>query len=1262
MDGSLSIVSINCQGLGDLRKRRDVFNYLRSKKHSIYFLQDTHFVEQQENFISAEWGYKCYFNSFSSNSRGVAILFNNNFEFQVLDTYKGENGNVIIIKIKLKGKSLLLVNVYGPNKDDPTFYEQLKEQIIKMNCSDIVMAGDFNLVLDPARDYDNYKRVNNPNAQEKMQDIINELELCDIWRQMNPDLKRFTWRRSNPFQQSRLDFFLITDTVVSMVEDSDIVCGYRTDHSMVSLKLKLFDQPKRNTFWKFNSSLLYYQSYLNEINTLIDNLIIEYAALPYARENIHNIPLEELQFTISDQLVLDFILMKIRSVTIAYATMQKKNRNKEENNLMKEIEKLEKNENKNKDEIVRLENKKAQLTEIRNNRMEGVLLRSKAKWIAEGEKISKYFCNMEKRHYVSKNMSKLTTENGEEVTDSKHIMNEVKEFYKKLYKKRQVENCEISDLVDDIPKLNSQEAEKLEGEITFEEAGKALKAMKHFKSPGTDGFTVEFFKMFWGKLGILVVRSLNAGFRKGELSCVQKEGIITCIPKGDKARDLIKNWRPISLLNVIYKIGSTVIANRIKLVLPTLINEDQTGFISKRFIGDNIRLIYDLIAYLEKNKKPGLLLNVDFEKAFDSLDWNFMQKVFKAFGFGKDICKWITTFYNNIKSSVIVNGCVSDWFQVQRGCRQGDPISPYLFILCVEILGIMTRENRNIKGIVVNNVEHKLSQYADDTEFLLQGDRDSFEQCINVLDTFGKKSGLCLNCGKTCAVWLGSKKNSQLQYMQHLGMSWNPAKFKVLGIWLTNNLEGVEQLNYEEKFSEIKYLMDTWMKREITPLGRIALLKSLILSKIIHLWILLPNPPQEYMTKLQKMCFKFVWKGKQDRINRNTAYNHVKNGGLGIPNVDLFSKALKLAWIRKYFQTTHKWRNIVAHETSFIDAIGANGPGQYKLNNLKNKFWVQVFEAYEMYYYKSKPQNREEILCEPVCFSNRLKIGNKFICNRLLLDNNITLIGDFVDDDGTILTYTKFKEKYNVSIDYLTYAGISSVLKKYIKSTGILISYNEKFNVRRCFVQNNIALTKKGSQAYYLVLLGESTTPKSCQKWNTKFNAVINWKKCFECLHKITEIKMKWFQVRIIHRILATNVVLKYIGIRQDENCSFCNNEKDTIEHALWECPVSQLFWQLFTNLINDKCQNAVQFKLSKELVLFGIDKNIVIDHTFHMILMLAKQYIYTCRMEESQPLLCVFRRKLLYRHKIECYNAKLNHSTQNLNNKWIHYKNILPE
>lgn len=142
--------------------------------------------------------------------------------------------------------------------------------------------------------------------------------------------------------------------------------------------------------------------------------------------------------------------------------------------------------------------------------------------------------------------------------------------------------------------------------------------MKNNKSPGSDGFTAEFFKFFWNDIGVFIVRSLNEGYRKGEFTSTQKLGIITCIPKGDKNREQLQNWRPISLLNVVYKIASGCIAERMKNVLDKLISENQTGFIKGRYIGENIRLIYDLLNYTDTHDIPGMLFLIDFQKAYDT--------------------------------------------------------------------------------------------------------------------------------------------------------------------------------------------------------------------------------------------------------------------------------------------------------------------------------------------------------------------------------------------------------------------------------------------------------------------------------------------------------------------------------------------------------------------------------------------------------------------------------------------------------------------
>ena len=152
-----------------------------------------------------------------------------------------------------------------------------------------------------------------------------------------------------------------------------------------------------------------------------------------------------------------------------------------------------------------------------------------------------------------------------------------------------------------------------------------LKQMKNNKCPGVDGFPAEFFQIFWGHIKYFVLRGLNYAYNSGEMTVLLRTCIISCLPKGNKPREILKNWRPISLLSVVYKIASSAIANCLKKVLDILISKSQSGFISGRFIGENTRLVYDM-HYVEKNNSQCLLMLVDFQKAFDC----FMELLVKC--------------------------------------------------------------------------------------------------------------------------------------------------------------------------------------------------------------------------------------------------------------------------------------------------------------------------------------------------------------------------------------------------------------------------------------------------------------------------------------------------------------------------------------------------------------------------------------------------------------------------------------------------------
>ena len=208
------------------------------------------------------------------------------------------------------------------------------------------------------------------------------------------------------------------------------------------------------------------------------------------------------------------------------------------------------------------------------------------------------------------------------------------------------------------------------------------------KSPGNDGFTAEFYSFFWNQLGKTMVNSFNYGFHKGELSISQRQSIIRLTPKKNKNLLYLKNWRPISLLNVDYKIASKAlhVALRLKKVLPAIINNTQTGYVEGRFIGENIRLISDILNFTADQDIEGIALFIDFEKAFDSLEWEYLFKALDTFQFGSDFKTWVKTLYTNISSCIINNGFASEPFTLKRGVRQGCPLSGLLFILATELV------------------------------------------------------------------------------------------------------------------------------------------------------------------------------------------------------------------------------------------------------------------------------------------------------------------------------------------------------------------------------------------------------------------------------------------------------------------------------------------------------------------------------------------------------------------------------------------------
>ena len=416
----------------------------------------------------------------------------------------------------------------------------------------------------------------------------------------------------------------------------------------------------------------------------------------------------------------DVIKKRIKQLAIEVSSNMKKEANLMKSRLTEEVKYLEDRKDKGENVDLELFEKNRKLRDIYSKDARGSFIRSRAKWAEEGETSSRYFHSLEKKRAKDKLWDAILDDSGQEVTGIRNILDVQKNYYKKLYK------SELVDIKDDLGFLNFNRKisvtnrDSLDEKFNKDDLKKAIFMMKDNKSPGPDGISIEFYKRFFDIISDELLLLYNDIFDNDELCYTQYQAIIRLIYKKGERRD-IKNWRPISLQNVDMKIISKILAERLKKTLSDIIHVDQQGCIPGRFIGQNVRLIQDII---NEKDDDSVMIFLDQEKAFDRVEWKWLMMTLRHFGFGEKFIKWIRIIYKHPKSAILTNGYLSNYFELSRGIRQGDALSALLYIIQAEPLAEKIRRNKDIKGIKVESyeceTEVKISQFVDDTTIFLE--------------------------------------------------------------------------------------------------------------------------------------------------------------------------------------------------------------------------------------------------------------------------------------------------------------------------------------------------------------------------------------------------------------------------------------------------------------------------------------------------------------------------------------------------------------
>ena len=708
------------------------------------------------------------------------------------------------------------------------------------------------------------------------------------------------------------------------------------------------------------------------------------------------------------------------------------------------------------------------------------------------------------------------------------------------------------------------------------------------------------------------VNSLNFGYSIGKLSVEQCRGIISLLSKKDKDRLYLTNWRPISLLNMDYKIGAKVLAKRIQPLLTKLINPNQSGYVKGRYIGENIRNIIDIMQYTDFQDIPGLILLIDFEKAYDSLEWNYIDEALEARNFGPQFRNWVKTLYCSSKSCVINNGYASEFFSLEKSVRQGCPLAPFLFIVVIEVLAEAIRNDNNIKGIKVEDKEVKISQLADDTTCFLS-DEDSANKILEKLELFSKISGLKCNRDKTEAIWIGQSTDNP---DGNVNVKWKTKSFSTLGVTFCLDENEMCDLNMNRKIANIKNIFNVWKRRDLTLIGRILITKVLGLSQINYL------AQNIYITENQIQSIQqevncFIWKKGKPKVKMKTVTQNIENGGLKFPHIDTQIRAFILNYIKRIVAPENQaWKAVLQTYIPCMSLVHLPYTRCHFSDEIWQKlpnFYRNIFRTWQEMRSSFKPNSVEDTRRESLWFNPFIKINNASVFYKKWYKHGIFRINDIVDENGILLLDSQLEEKYGFKMNFLEYYSLRHAipfewLTKIKNCQSLSIELTLKLGIK--------PLTKWCCKDFYWYLLPTDLMDDiaALKKWQTLLsNNELDWSSILKLpFQNSMETRIQSFQYSIINRFVPHNKYLQLIGIKESNICVNCNNI-DSVLHRFVQCQNVRELWKDFIDWWN--VMNDTSIVLNDIDIIFGVTGKC---YALNNCILLAKYHIHASLCKET--------------------------------------------
>ena len=687
----------------------------------------------------------------------------------------------------------------------------------------------------------------------------------------------------------------------------------------------------------------------------------------------------------------------------------------------------------------------------------------------------------------------------------------------------------------------------------------ALKRMSNDKTPGQDGLTADFYKVFWTRLKTPFMDMMNYTQEEERLHDTARKGILNLIPKNEKDTRYIKDLIPITLLNTDYKIIEKTIADKMLPALEHIICEDQRGFMKDRRISVNIRKMLDIMHHAQKEDLEAVIVSLDFVKCFDKCSFSILHGSLDYFGFGQVVKQWTKILYDDFTVKIQNNGYFSEPIPIKKGVHQGGCCSSVYFLVIAEILAIALRENIDIDGITIKDIRNLLNQFADDMDIFSLCNEKSVQAIYQELEYFRKQSGFTVSYDKTTIYRVGSLRHSNAQMYNMNQFAWSNADISVLGITIAH--EDLVDKNYQSICHKVKKVLNAWYNRGLSLLGKVQVVNTLVASLFVHKMMVLPNMPKNIRQQVDNLIRDYLWCGKKSKIAYNILQNPKSQGGLNLVNLEKKEKALKATW-PKILSTEKKYAQIV-YDAMRCSILGHNiwrcnwHPKDVPQLRMTNQFWENTMQAWSEYNYYNNRRTENQI----IWYNSDLKIIGKIFFWKDAYEKGLLYMHQLFCNQN-------FKHEETIREEFglnsLRYNSLKAALnkdsKEFFKSTPKeLYTPLPPWNIEQCIYQ-----TGSVAQTVYKFLSDDAMLiHNKFLKWRSDLDqyedTLTEFAEKHAEIYKITNIaKYRSFQYRLLQRGLVTAMQLTRWKIIDNKNCFFCNNSDETIKHVFLECTVVQ--------------------------------------------------------------------------------------------------------